>query len=131
VTSKEGDVSTMEMLPEFEEGLYRLEMLKELDVIFLLDRSEGFDLKLHPRGDPDIPLAGVFGTRSPRRPNPLGLTRAKLLEVKGLTIKMEGLDAFLDTPIIDIKGVVGKEFSWSSLKKPSGAGRPAVRQPHK
>ena len=127
----EGTVSTIEIFPEFEEGLYLIEKLKELDVIFLFDRSEGFDLKLHPRGDPDIPLAGVFGTRSPRRPNPLGLTRARLLEVKERMIKVEGLDALPDTPVIDIKGAVGKEFSWSSLKKTPGTARPALRQAHK
>lgn len=127
----EGSVSTIEILPEFEEGLYLIENLKELDVIFLFDRSEGFDLKMHPRGDPEIPLAGVFGTRSPRRPNPLGLTRAKLLEVDGRVLKVEGLDALPDTPVIDLKGVVGKEFSWSSLKKSPGAARPVLRQAHK
>ncbi len=124
-------MTTIEILPEFEEGLYLTELLKELDVIFLFDRSEGYDLKLHPRGDPDIPLAGVFGTRSPRRPNPLGLTRVKLLEVKGLRLKVEGLDALPDTPIIDIKGVMSNDFSWSSFKKVPGDTRPAPHQAHK
>ena len=127
----EGAVSTIEMLPEFEEGLYLIGNLKELDIIFLFDRSEGFDLKVHPRGDPEIPLAGVFGTRSPRRPNPLGLTRAKLLEVRGRMIKVEGLDALPNTPIIDLKGVVGKDFSWSMLKKAPGGKRPAIPRTHK
>ena len=129
--SIEGTISTIEISPEYEEGLYRIELLKELDIIFLFDRSQGYDLKLHPRGDPEIPLAGVFGTRSPRRPNPLGLTRVRLLEAEGGHLKVEGLDALLDTPIIDIKGVVGKEFSWSSLKGRPGAVRPVQRRAHK
>ena len=129
--SIDGAVSTIEISPEYAEGLYRIELLNELDVIFLFDRSQGYDLKVHPRGDPEIPLAGVFGTRSPRRPNPLGLTRVRLLKVEGRHLKVEGLDALLDTPIIDIKGVVGKEFSWSSLKGRPGAVRPAPRRAHK
>jgi len=131
VVSTEGSTSIIEILPEYEEGLYLLEMLKELDIIFIFDRSEGFDLKLHPRGDPEIPLAGLFGTRSPRRPNPLGLTRVKLLEVDGLRIKVEGLDALPGTPIADIKGAVGKEFSWTMLKRGTGEGCSTTHRAHK
>jgi len=105
--------------------LYRIELLKELDVLFVFDRSEGFDLHVHPRNDPQIPLTGVFGTRSPRRPSPIGLTRVRLLDIKGNILKVDGLDAFLDTPIVDIKGVMGKGFCWD----PSGERKGDVRRP--
>ena len=127
----ENDISVIEVLPEYVEGLYRIELLKELDVLFVFDHSQGFDLHLHPRGDTDIPLTGVFGTRSPRRPNPIGLTRVRLLERKGDRLKVEGLDAFLDTPVLDIKGVMSKGFSWDSAECQKIVKRPVVRRVHK
>ncbi len=131
VVSVEDDISVIEVLPEYVEGLYRIELLKELDVLFVFDHSQGFDLHLHPRGDADIPLTGVFGTRSPRRPNPIGLTRVRLLERKGDHLKVEGLDVFLDTPVLDIKGVMSNGFSWDLAECQKIVKRPVVRRVHK
>lgn len=131
MVSVEGGTSVIELLPEYAEGLYRIELLKELDVLFFFDRSEGYDLHVHPRGDDNIPLTGVFGTRSPRRPSPIGLTRVKLLERDGPRLKVEGLDAFLDTPILDIKGVMGRGFSWDPAECRKNVRRPASQRVHK
>jgi len=60
-------------------------------------------LKSHPRGREDLPLLGVFATRTPHRPNPIGLTLVKLLKVKNNVITVRGLDAFDGTPVLDIK----------------------------
>lgn len=127
----DGDVSEIEVFPEFAEGLYRIEVLKELDVLFIFDRSEGYDLKVHPKGNPAIPLAGLFGTRSPRRPTPIGLTRVTLLGRKDNVLTVKGLDALLDTPVADIKGVMGKGFSWDPDEMRRMARRTSVRQAHK
>ena len=59
--------------------------------------------KIHPRGREDLPLVGIFSTRTPHRPNPLGVTTAKLVERKGNVLKVTGLDALDGSPIIDIK----------------------------
>jgi formylmethanofuran dehydrogenase subunit E len=131
VISVEGEVSEIEVYPEFSEGLYRIELLKELDVLFIFDRSEGYDMKVHPKGDERIPLAGLFATRSPRRPSPIGITRVALLERNGNILKVKGLDAFVDTPVADIKGVVGKEFSWDPEEMRKIARRSTVRRAHK
>ncbi|HSA35618.1 MAG TPA: SAM-dependent methyltransferase [Methanomassiliicoccales archaeon] len=131
MSSVEGDVSEIEVFPEFSEGLYRIELLKELDILFVFDRSEGYDLHVHPRGDPDIPLTGLFGTRSPRRPSPIGLTRVTLLERNGNVLRVSGLDAFVDTPVADIKGVMGKGFSWDPAEMRRMARRNSVRRTHK
>ena|GEM_PF-948586 len=131
MSSVEGDVSEIEVFPEFSEGLYRIELLKELDILFVFDRSEGYDLHVHPRGDPDIPLTGLFGTRSPRRPSPIGLTRVTLLERNGNVLRVNGLDAFVDTPVADIKGVMGKGFSWDPAEMRRMARRNSVRRTHK
>jgi len=103
VTNVHDDVSTILIDPEFAEGLYRIEECQELDVLFVFDRSEGYDMLVHPRGDPANPLMGVFATRSPRRPSPIGLTRVRLLERRDNMLTVKGLDAFLGTPIVDIK----------------------------
>ena len=60
-------------------------------------------LKTHPRGRIDLPLLGVFATRSPLRPNPIGLTIVELLGRKGTVLTIRGLDAFDGTPVIDVK----------------------------
>jgi tRNA-Thr(GGU) m(6)t(6)A37 methyltransferase TsaA len=60
-------------------------------------------MHVHPRGDPSIPLQGVFATRSPVRPNPIGLRVVALLERKGNVLRVQGLDAIDGTPVLDLK----------------------------
>jgi len=60
-------------------------------------------LKVHPRGDPANSLKGVFATRAPMRPNLIALSRCKILSVKKNVIEIESIDAFPDTPVLDLK----------------------------
>jgi tRNA-Thr(GGU) m(6)t(6)A37 methyltransferase TsaA len=60
-------------------------------------------LKVHPRGRTDIPLQGIFATRTPLRPNPIGLTLVQLIERKQNILTVKGLDAYHNTPVLDIK----------------------------
>jgi tRNA (adenine37-N6)-methyltransferase len=99
----EGTESRIRVLPAFERGLYRIENSSILYIIFAFDRSAGFDLVLHPRGDLGRPERGVFATHSPRRPNPVGLTVVDLLGVDGNVLTVRGLDAVDGTPVLDIK----------------------------
>lgn len=92
---------TLEILPEFEAGLTDIEGFSHLFVIWLFDRSEGFELLGTPPID-DRPH-GVFATRSPRRPNPIGLTVVELLKREGRMLHVRGLDMLDGTPILDIK----------------------------
>ena len=62
-------------------------------------------LQVHPRGDISRPMRGVFATRSPARPNPIGLTSARVLAVEGMTVTVVGLDALDGTPLLDIKSL--------------------------
>lgn len=103
VRSVQGEVSEIELTPELADGLFRLEENDALLVLFLFDRSEGFELRVHPRGDLNNPLVGVFASRSPRRPNPIGATVVRLLGVKGNVVTVSGLDAWEGTPVVDIK----------------------------
>jgi tRNA-Thr(GGU) m(6)t(6)A37 methyltransferase TsaA len=68
------------------------------------DRST---LAVHPRGDFDRPEQGVFTTRAPDRPNPIGLHRVKVVEVDGLRLRVDALEAIDGTPILDLKPVIG------------------------
>ena len=81
---------------DWVEGLYRLDRFDHILVIFGFHRKRGVKLKVHPRHDPSKPLVGVFASRSPRRPNRLGLTRAKLVSIQGNVVTVQGLDAYDD-----------------------------------
>ena len=89
--------------PTLTAGLLEMQAGDWLLVLFFFDRAEGYDLQLHPRGDLTRPLHGVFATRSPYRPNPIGATVVKLVAVEGNVLHVEGLDALDGTPILDIK----------------------------
>lgn len=93
----------LEIEPEFEEALDGLETETFILVLFYFHKSKDYPMKVHPRGDLSRPLKGVFATCSPRRPNFIGVTRCRLLEKNGLSLKVKGLDAIDGTPVIDIK----------------------------
>jgi len=80
-----------------------LNRYKFILVIYHIDRSPGYRERVHPMGDLSIPERGVLATRSPCRPNPIGITVAEILSVRGNKIKVTGLDALNGTPILDIK----------------------------
>ena len=91
----------LEILPEFADGLADIEGFSHLFVVWVFDRSEGFELLGTPPVD-DRPH-GVFATRSPRRPNPIGLTVVELLRREGNSLHVRGLDMLDGTPILDLK----------------------------
>ncbi|MEU2615490.1 tRNA (N6-threonylcarbamoyladenosine(37)-N6)-methyltransferase TrmO [Micromonospora sp. NPDC007271] len=81
------------------------------DVLVLtwLDRAQRDVLVVHPRGDRSRPEAGVFATRSPHRPNPIGLHRVRVREVAGLRMRVADLEAVDGTPVLDVKPVLDGE----------------------
>ena len=91
----------LEILPEFEAGLKDIEGFSHLFVLWEFHQSEGFELV----GTPPIDNRphGVFATRSPRRPNPIGLTVMELLRREGRMLHVRGVDMLNGTPILDIK----------------------------
>ncbi len=92
----------IELLREFEPGLEDIEGFSHLFVLWEFDRAEGFDLIAHPPADEKRPH-GVFATRSPRRPNPIGLTVVELLGRDGGSLRVRGVDMLDGTPVLDIK----------------------------
>ena len=89
--------------PEYVEGLYRLNRFQHVLVIFGFHRKRRAMMRVHPMHDPSKPLVGVFASRSPKRPNRLGLTKARLISVRGNTVTVQGLDAYDGSPVFDIK----------------------------
>jgi tRNA-Thr(GGU) m(6)t(6)A37 methyltransferase TsaA len=101
VGAKHTSEGTLELLPELAEGLQDIEGFSHLYVIWCFHRSEGFELVSQPPTDDRT--HGVFATRSPRRPNPIGLTVVRLLERDGHRLRVRGVDMLDGTPILDIK----------------------------
>jgi tRNA-Thr(GGU) m(6)t(6)A37 methyltransferase TsaA len=91
----------LKILPEFEAGLTDIEGFSHLVVIWEFDRSHGFDLLGRPPSDNRS--HGVFATRSPRRPNPIGLSTVELRRREGIELHVRGIDMLDGTPILDIK----------------------------
>jgi tRNA-Thr(GGU) m(6)t(6)A37 methyltransferase TsaA len=91
----------IEVQPDLEAGLQDIEGFSHLFVLWVFHRVDGYDLVAHPPSD-DRPH-GVFATRSPRRPNPIGLTVVELLRREGTRLFVRGVDMLDGTPVLDIK----------------------------
>ena len=90
------------------DGLRDLRPGDEAIVITWLDRARRDVLRVHPRSDPSRPQQGVFSTRSPDRPNPIGLHRVEIVAVEGPRVRVRSLEALDGTPILDLKPVLGR-----------------------
>jgi len=99
--AKHEEEGSLEILPEFEPGLMDVEGFSHLYILWTFDRADGFTLTGTPPTD-DRPH-GVFATRSPRRPNPIGLTVVELIDRQGPVLRVRGVDMLDGTPILDIK----------------------------
>jgi tRNA-Thr(GGU) m(6)t(6)A37 methyltransferase TsaA len=87
-------------------GIDGITVGQEIIVLTWFHQARRDVLKLHPRGDPTLPICGVFATRSPDRPNPIGLHRVRVVEMARNRIKVGPLEAIDGTPIVDIKPVL-------------------------
>lgn len=99
------EASLLILRPELVPGLDGVLPGDHVMVIFVFDRAGECELRQHPRGDRKRARRGVFSLRSPRRPNPIGVTVVKVLEIVGNTVRVQGLDAWPGTPILDLKPV--------------------------
>lgn len=93
----------LEVDSAFARGLVGIATGAAIIVVTWLHRADRGVLETHPRGDPMNPLAGVFATRSPSRPNPLGLHRVTVREVSGTRLRIGPIEAIDGTPVVDIK----------------------------
>jgi tRNA-Thr(GGU) m(6)t(6)A37 methyltransferase TsaA len=102
------------------EALDNLDEFSHIIVIYWIHKStRPAPKKVHPRGKPELSLMGVFATRSPSRPNPIGKATVRLLKRQGNILKVKGLDAIDGTPVIDIKPYIPGYDSIDNAKAPS------------
>src|SRR5262245_5413768 len=94
---------------DVREALLNIRPGDKLIVLTWLHRAERGVLRVHPRGDPNREPEGVFSTRSPHRPNPIGLHQVEVTEVDGLRVRVRSLEAVDGTPIIDVKPVLAED----------------------
>jgi tRNA-Thr(GGU) m(6)t(6)A37 methyltransferase TsaA len=97
----------VELLPQFRSALEGIEKQDALFILTWLHVAGRETLQVHPRGRKDLPHSGVFATRSPARPNPIGLHRVTVLDIEGARLLVDPLEAVDGTPVIDIKPVLG------------------------
>ena len=99
--------ATLEIEPAFAEGVEGIQPGQDIWIFTWLHEARRSVLKVHPRGKALNPLMGVFATRSPDRPNPIGLHRTKVLSIDGgQRLLVQGLEAIDGTPVVDIKPVL-------------------------
>jgi len=125
-----GVPAVIEFFPEYQAGLLRLEKHSHIWVVAWLDRSERDLLQVTPRGvsasDPAA-LHGVFAVRSPARPNPLGLTAARIHAIRASSVEVESLDFLDGTAVVDIKPYfVSRDLIYSATN--AQIGRPSSRE---
>ena len=114
-----GVPSVVEILPEYEAALLSIEKHSHLWVMGWIDRGERDVLQVIPRGGTE--LHGVFAVRSPARPNPIGLTAAKLMERRGLALHLDLLDFIDGTAVLDIKPYyAARDMVYSAASKDAG-----------
>ncbi len=95
--------------PTVLEGLRNLRPGDEVLLFTWLDRARRDVLRVHPRGDPSRAEEGVFSTRSPHRPNPIGLHRVEIIAVDGARVQVHSLEAVDGTPILDVKPLLSED----------------------
>ena len=103
---KKGAISKIVLRSDLAEALVGIDEFSHIFVIFWMHEisaEERRTVKTHPRGRSNLPLLGVFATRTPHRPNPIGMTLVELLKVDGNVLTVRNLDAFDGTPVLDIK----------------------------
>jgi tRNA-Thr(GGU) m(6)t(6)A37 methyltransferase TsaA len=112
---RQGDEGAPDAWIEFEpdviDALDGVEPGDRIVIVSWLDRADRDVLEVHPRGDTSRPRVGVFATRSPHRPNPIGLHPVEVLEVDGPRIRVAGLEALDGTPVLDVKPLLEGEIS--------------------
>ncbi len=113
-------VSLIEIEPGLTEALDSLDEFSHIIVLYWMNRlaAEPLPMKVHPRRDPKLPLVGLFATRAPHRPNPIGKATTKLLKRESNVLTVSGLDAIDGTPVIDIKPYLPRNDSITDARTP-------------
>jgi tRNA (adenine37-N6)-methyltransferase len=105
---RENDRTQIVIDQKYQSGLLGLDKYSHITVVYWFDKNDNpvkrSILQVHPRGDQANPLTGVFGTHSPVRPNLIAISRCKIISLTDNVIEVEDIDAFHNSPVIDLKG---------------------------
>lgn len=128
---KEKTQTTLVLNKEFESGLLGLDGFSHAWVLWWFDRSDipkkRSTLQVHPRKNPMNPLTGVFACRSPARPNLIAISLCRVVSVKDNVVEIDGIDAFSNTPILDIKPYIpGYDSAQASVPDWLGDSRKSI-----
>jgi tRNA-Thr(GGU) m(6)t(6)A37 methyltransferase TsaA len=122
VVRKKEKAAWIEIFDEYSDALLGLQGFSHIQVLFWFHKNDSAGkrktLRVHPRKDKNNPLSGVFATHSPLRPNPIGLTLCKIKSIEDQQIKIEDIDAFDATPVIDIKCYIPSSVAESDIRLP-------------
>ncbi len=97
------EISEIILNKKFIKALNGIDNYSHLIIVYWMDKIKSYDIIHRPQGNPSVPVVGIFACRCAQRPNPIAISIVKLVEHKGNKIKVKGLDALNDTPVIDIK----------------------------
>jgi len=122
-----GTAAAIHLFDTYADGLLGLEQWSHVQVLYWFDKNDTPDkrkvLRVHPRGNRENPLTGVFACRSPFRPNLLGLTVCRIVGVEGCVVRLDTLDAFDGTPVLDLKPFTPADAPSQGVKVPAWASR--------
>jgi tRNA-Thr(GGU) m(6)t(6)A37 methyltransferase TsaA len=122
---KQDQTVRLRIFDEFKEGLLGLEGWSHVNVLYWFDRNDTPQqrrvLRVHPRGDKQNPLTGVFACRAPVRPNLIGLSVCRILSVQDNLVMLDDLDAFDTTPVLDLKPFIPPDAPTRDLRVPAWA----------
>ncbi len=126
VEAKAG-AAAVRLFDEYADGLLGLEQWSHVQVFYWFDKNDTPEkrkvLRVHPRGDSANPLTGVFACRSPVRPNLIALTVCRILGVEGGLVRLDAIDAFDGTPVLDLKPFTPSDAPTQGVKVPDWAAR--------
>ena len=120
-------VSEIIVNEDLKEALDRLEEFSHITILYWMHKvpqSRHSPMRVHPRGNRKLPMVGVFASRSPMRPNPIGTVTVELLERRDNVLKVVGLDAIDGTPVLDIKPYIPKYDSPAGAETPGWVAEP-------
>jgi len=122
IVESSGELSKVKIFPEFCAGLQGLNSFSHIIILYWIHLRDREDerrvLRVIPKKHPGAPQVGVFASRSPSRPNPIGLCVVELAKVEDCTLIVKGLDAFDESPIIDIKPYISRADSVPDARVP-------------
>jgi len=104
---KENDRTWIVLKEEYQQGLLGLDKFSEVTVLYWFDKNDTPEkrsiLQVHPQGNKQKPIRGVFATHSPARPNLIAISRCKIISVQGNVVEIDKIDAFPGSPVLDMK----------------------------